>query len=188
MERALVVMQGLVDFITQATQPMGRMMLTSDGDMRLMVRRLSRANGVASSRMPQAYRRDWTWPMAEPVMLRQTLGATVTDSNLLGPQEGSTTDAKIVSSAGYLIHLSWDLPTVGLFRSTGELGSLCPPPTHGEEGRLSVAGHVALGGRATRIRASLYSSLGPVPVKSTTFVGRRSWVGLKSLGTCSVRE
>ena len=63
---------------------------------------------------------------------------------------------------------------------------MCPSPIHGKEGRLGVAGHLALGGRATGIRAFLYSPPSPVPVQSATFVGRRSWVGLKNLGTSGV--
>ena len=75
--------------MTQATQPMGRVMLTSDGDMRLMARRPSRADGVADGGMLWAYKRDRTQPMAEPVMLSWSQETTVTDSNLLGPREGS---------------------------------------------------------------------------------------------------
>ena len=45
---------------------------------------------------------------------------------------------------------------------------------------------MALGGRATGLRASLYSPPGPVLVQSATFVGRRSWVDFTSLGTSNV--
>jgi hypothetical protein len=88
-ERALVGMRGLLGYIAQATRSMGRVMPTSDGDTRPMARRLSRADGVAGGGLPWAYKRDRTRPMAEPVMLRRTLGTAVTDTNLLGPQEGS---------------------------------------------------------------------------------------------------
>ena len=47
------------------------------------------ADGVAGGGMPLAYKRDRTRPMAEPVMLSRSRETTVTDSNLLGPQEGS---------------------------------------------------------------------------------------------------
>ena len=52
-------------------------------------RRPGEADGVAGGGMPRAYKGDRTWPMAETMMWRQTLGATVTDSNLLGTPEGS---------------------------------------------------------------------------------------------------
>ena len=48
---------------------------------------------------------------------------------------------------------------------------MCPPPIHGEGGWLGVAGHVALGGRATGMRASSYGPPGLVPVQSATFAG-----------------
>ena len=49
----------------------------------------AQTHGVANGRMPTAYDGDWTQLMAEPMMLRRTLGATVMDSNRLGPQEGT---------------------------------------------------------------------------------------------------
>ena len=131
-----------VQKMTQATQPMGGTMLTSDGDMRLKVRQPSRADGVPNGRMLLAYKRDQTQLMAELVMLSWSQEMVVADSNLLGPQEGSlespTAGMLVVSSAGYLICLSQDLLMVGLFRSARELSSLCPPPTYSEEAQTSV--------------------------------------------------
>jgi hypothetical protein len=88
-ERARVGMMGWMTQITQATHPRWKAMPTSVGDKRPMARRPSVADGVAGGGMPWAYKRDRTRPMAEPVMLSRSRETTVTDSNLLGPQEGS---------------------------------------------------------------------------------------------------
>ena len=53
------------------------------------------ADGAADGGMPKAYkgrpagRRDRTWPRAEPMMSRRTLGGAVADSYLPGTPEGS---------------------------------------------------------------------------------------------------
>ena len=88
-ERAQIGMVGWVASRLQAARPWGRALPTFIGDTRPMARQPSVADGVADGGMPWDYKRDRTRPMAEPVMLSRSRETTVTDSNLLGPQEGS---------------------------------------------------------------------------------------------------
>ena len=90
-ERAMGGMLSWMSKMYLADRPRwGAVPVASGGDTRPMARRPSRADGVADGGMPWAYKRDRTRPMAEPVMRsRSRKTTTTTDSNLLGPQEGS---------------------------------------------------------------------------------------------------
>ena len=99
-------------------------------------------------------------------------------------EHGPTADVEVVL-AGYLLRLSHSSSMAGLFRLAGEL-RLQVSSSHLVYDTARRSGRVyrscALVGRATGIKASLYSLPGPVPVQSTTFVGRRSRVDFTSLG------
>ena len=93
-ETARVGMRDLMDF--QAALPMGGAMPASEGDTGGGGGADGVADGEADGGMPTAYkrgpagRRDRTWPRAEPMMTRRSLGRAVADSNLPGTPEGSS--------------------------------------------------------------------------------------------------